>query len=638
MQYTAYSGNDTNKNNVCSIGTPRVGPVPPGNYTLGAISCKIGARDAHRVFTLIPALRFTNTSGADGIFANLSLFSDADGTAAGSSGIGGIVTTDTLLDLLTTGDTIKVTLVATDACVAKIKACKKYPPPSIGDVTVTNEATANVFRFNFRNWGGDATMNRERYAYSVAINNSNNFIELCSGTPDITANGILCNAANAKKLGYFNSGRTYFIRYRVKYSFTGLTADGVFSEIMKTIDIQNVTTTDNAATILAGALNKTTVADLLDELNYRQQAQDSMVAKPPVLNKTTTCSADLCKNGGNCTIVQQLPRCRCTMGYAGLDCSVTADNMQKARVQSEQAANNVLTLATNASTDPSSIVKAIAAVTANTDAVSLPAALSSLKALDYALNSSTADTIDSASLQTAIQGILSSLVKGVVAERMNMSNQTLSTDDKTKMKSNNTERLGTMKVVKRAMQKLISLNADSIQANTGASNFSMEGQMNSFFFPSTMGQATVDGATVNTSTASLLFSMTYPPEVGDMFPPPDNLTNGTTYVMASNVISISSQSTTSPYGEIEANKTITFAKGNLVKRRLADTTSRPVCGYTDESTSAFSSTGCTTSTSSSGDISCSCVGKSNSVYVVYASATRTVIYGLLMILAMGLLI
>ena len=170
---------------------------------------------------------------------------------------------DNMRSLYTVGDLLTVTL---DGCDSQIESCLQYPPPSIGTTTVTLTGV-NEFKINFANWGGSVQMDLTKFRYSATITLHGSQIELCSDLSTITNDGLLCNAGNSKKLGYFSAGGSYALTLKAKYAFVS-TKQGIWSSSTSTIDIVNVTSTENASEAVLKPINFTSVSDLQNDM-YR---------------------------------------------------------------------------------------------------------------------------------------------------------------------------------------------------------------------------------------------------------------------------------------------------------------------------------------------------------------------------------
>ena len=507
------------------------------------------------------------------------------------------------------GDRIEVT---TEGCSENLQdGDNSLPPPSVGYVNISTTNVTNEFRINFINWGDTDTINNTKFKYSAVMFKGNLYTELCDGDDnDINELGLLCNSNNNKRLGFFNSNGTYPLRARVRYYNSNI--NGTWAELSTTIDITSISTSESTITVISSKLEPKNMSELVNSLNFRKQALDELIqplAKPP---RVSTCPDNYCEHG-TCSISQDRPRCKCDSSYSGSTCQISTETLQLAVKQNEQAASSLASLASTSDAD--TVLNVVSIIISNTDVVSLIAIKDIVKSLDiiFSANSGPGKYIDYHLLNVVRTNLMSAMVKEIVLSK---GTSTRFLGDTNSTSSNDTESIDQLGKLNSVFRNYINANYEIILLNENATIEDIEGQMNTYYFPASLGNVSVDGVTVNSKTEnSIVSAMLYPLEVSKLFPTPSKSST-----IGSNILSVSTQSSGS--ADSVKSKKIAVFKFVSIARRLVDTSSIPTCGYYDESSLSFSSVGCTTLTDSSNNVECNCDTMYSNIYVVYGDGKK----------------
>ena len=613
---TGYSGTGTYKNNVCNSTLYKKGSISIGSYVIANISCAFDQKARARVLSLKSVDQFSNDSIYKSLYTDLYVYSEDDPTSdkfTYSQGQSGIVVNNTLKNLLTVGDIINVT---NDECEKEIKACTKFPPPTIGSINIVKQAT-NEYIINFKNWGGLSTMDSSILNYSVQLISNGNIIEFCTDVSTITANGIICNKNNNLKLGFFQSGKSFQAKLRAKYSYNS-TKEGVWAETYTTILIENVVSTDSASTVISKNITANNASSLINELNYNKQAMDTVIVAPTVIPKVDVCPTGYCKNQGTCAIVQKKPRCTCATGFSGTTCDSTTANIKAVTTQMEQA-SNVLVNVVN-TTDANTIISLVNTITSNTDTVSSKTITNSIVALQTALKSNSSKQIEPTQLKKTVSNLLTAMIKNMVTKKA----KRLLTDT-----AEITDAMNMTDLI--SIQDFVLMYVQSIGDTLGniIDNFDAGYFDVSFYKYSAVGSISGENYSISLgadTTDAIIVNIPYPSDIAANFPIP--AANGTiNSSIGSDVISFITLDIVSPFDKLLATKKITYTKASLGERKLETTfgDNTVTCGYYDEVVGTYGSEGCTATLETSGDLSCSCKTLNANQYLVFTPSTPAIV-------------
>ena len=233
-------------------------------------------------------------------------------------------------------------------------------------------------------------------------------LQLCDNATDIDSEGLLCNNGNKKKLGYLNSGAVYDLRVRVKYDYN-ISVEGVWSERYGKIVISNITI-ENTTEIISSTIQFSNFTELIDLLNSKQKAIDSLVEIPATPLITNVCPPNYCKNSGKCIILGTRHRCKCLSNSYGLTCSISSE--YRSAIKSNDYAASTLHLLINTA-NASQVIEALSIITSNSDLVSDNAIAYICDMVSTSIDNASLSSNDVDALEQVVWQTLSSLMKNL---------------------------------------------------------------------------------------------------------------------------------------------------------------------------------------------------------------------------------